>query len=463
MVSHSVLKDHQTLRRRAAEIMLRAAEIADEDSSGSATTHRSQYLRQLAAKIENNVFVLAVVGEFSRGKSSLINALLDRPEPAADLHQADHGLHHHPELCSRAAHLGQVQGRHPPRRRGAGRPRPATPPAAISTAAGVAVPGPPVDTLYVGVPSSFLRDGIRLVDTPGIGSVNPQHGEATRGFIDKADAVLFLVNTDPVISQSECNFLDVPPRLRQSLSVRRHQDRSLQPARTPAVGGLHRSHHRTVCRPVQTADLSGVGQAGAAGPIRAGRDEVPGQRLSRLSQWTSSFFDRSARAGVPQQTRRFGPGRSATAYQRHAGRAARVAHEPGGIAGQHRRDALGPAPRRTQARRHPQHAGAAPAATRCRDGSVQPIREGAPGIANVAGDRAAGGRLQLGPAPARFRDDPDPHSRHPGQPAGRRVCPCGRADGRHAQRHPRRLPATPRRIQRRSAGAVSKDCGCRSS
>ena len=69
---------------------------------------------------------------------------------------------------------------------------------------------PPVDTasIHVGVPSPFLRDGICLVDTPGIGSVNPEHGEATRRFIDKADAVLFLVNTDPVISQSECHFLD---------------------------------------------------------------------------------------------------------------------------------------------------------------------------------------------------------------------------------------------------------------
>jgi hypothetical protein len=64
-----------------------------------------------------------------------------------------------------------------------------------------------VDTIHVGVPSAFLRDGVCLVDTPGIGSVNPEHGEATRRFIDRADAVLFLVNTDPVISQSECNFL----------------------------------------------------------------------------------------------------------------------------------------------------------------------------------------------------------------------------------------------------------------
>ncbi len=239
---HSVLKDHQTLRRRAAEVVVRVAEIADEE--GGTVTHqqqtlpRGQYLRQLAVKLENNVFVLAVVGEFSRGKSSLINALLDRPgllptsiEPTtasitvltyapelhvsvafkdgsrrddlvpADLARYVVGY----DLDGRAAALAAA--RHAAagddRRQGG----------LIETRLDINLdparpPTPPVDTIHVGVPSPFLRDGICLVDTPGIGSVNPEHGEATRRFIDRADAVLFLVNTDPVISQSECNFLD---------------------------------------------------------------------------------------------------------------------------------------------------------------------------------------------------------------------------------------------------------------
>jgi hypothetical protein len=238
---HSVLKDHQTLRRRAAEIVVRVAEIADEN--GGTVTHQQQtmprglYLRQLAAKLENNVFVLAVVGEFSRGKSLLINALLDRPgllptsiEPTTasiavltyspdlrvsvtfmDGSQRD-GLGTEDlaryavgyDLDGRAAALAAA-------RRAA---------SAESWKDGLAATSldidldparpqtPPVSTVHVGVPSPFLRDGICLVDTPGIGSVNPEHGEATRRFIDKADAVLFLVNTDPVISQSECHFLE---------------------------------------------------------------------------------------------------------------------------------------------------------------------------------------------------------------------------------------------------------------
>ncbi|HKI35644.1 MAG TPA: dynamin family protein [Gemmataceae bacterium] len=241
MATHSVLKDHHTLRRRAAEVVVRVAELADEE--GGTVTHqqttlpRGQYLRQLAAKLDNNVFVLAVVGEFSRGKSSLINALLDRPgllptsiEPTTaaitilsyapeprvtvtfkdgtrrdDLSPEDlaryavgydlDGRERHAAAARRAAGIGEswVGG---------------LTETTLDISLDVAGPRtPPVATIHVGVPSPFLRDGICLVDTPGIGSVNPEHGEATRGFIDKADAVLFLVNTDPVISQSECNFL----------------------------------------------------------------------------------------------------------------------------------------------------------------------------------------------------------------------------------------------------------------
>jgi GTP-binding protein EngB required for normal cell division len=236
-----VLKDHQTLRHVAAEVILRVARIADEDAGTvthqQVTVPRGEYLRQLAAKLENDVFVLAVVGEFSRGKSTLINALLERPgllptsiEPNT---AAVTVLSHAPELRLSVTYkdgttrhglsaddLARYSAGHDldGRRRQAEVARKATAggdswPGALSETdldidlARGRPPEPQVATLHVGLPSPFLSDGICLVDTPGIGSVNPEHGDATRRFIDQADAVLFLVNTDPVIGQSECNFL----------------------------------------------------------------------------------------------------------------------------------------------------------------------------------------------------------------------------------------------------------------
>jgi len=67
-------------------------------------------------------------------------------------------------------------------------------------------------------PSAWLKDGIRLVDTPGVGSVYQQNTETTHRFLPKADAVLFLLSVDQPISQAESDFL---------ASVRQYSDKIL--------------------------------------------------------------------------------------------------------------------------------------------------------------------------------------------------------------------------------------------
>ncbi len=49
----------------------------------------------------------------------------------------------------------------------------------------------------IGCLSPLLGEGIELIDTPGIGSVNEDHGRITKEFTAEADAALFLVSTDP--------------------------------------------------------------------------------------------------------------------------------------------------------------------------------------------------------------------------------------------------------------------------
>jgi GTP-binding protein EngB required for normal cell division len=229
------LHDHQALRRQAASAIRRLARLAEEDGSTVVRRRRAlpraRLLRRLAQKLERNAFVLAVVGEFSRGKSSLINALLGRPgllptaiEPSTAAVTAlsygraprmvvtfeDGTTREEPgtEDIARYA-VGQDLDGRAARAEAARAARAALteniPPGDLAPPA--AAPATPVRLIDVWLPSPLLRDGVCLVDTPGIGSVNPRHGEATRRFIDRADAVLFLVNTDPVISQSECDFL----------------------------------------------------------------------------------------------------------------------------------------------------------------------------------------------------------------------------------------------------------------
>jgi GTP-binding protein EngB required for normal cell division len=235
------MRDHQTLRQLVAEVILRVARIADEDAGPvtqeQPTLARGQHLRKIASKLQNDVFVLAVVGEFSRGKSTLINALLECPELLPTSIEPNTAavtvLSYAPEFrasvtfkdgstreslnADDVARLAAGQGLNGHMRSGDA--------AARFTESSDSWPGYHSETdldidladrssasrevasIQVALPAPFLSDGIRLVDTPGIGSVNPEHAEATRQYVDQADAVLFLVNTDPVIGQSECNFL----------------------------------------------------------------------------------------------------------------------------------------------------------------------------------------------------------------------------------------------------------------
>lgn len=242
MQQRSVLQDHNELRRKAEAAIRRLAEISEAD--GSKVTHqnrsvpRAEVLRGIAERLNKDEFVLAIVGEFSRGKSSLINAMLEQPsllptsiEPAT---AAITVLRYAPEQSigvdfsdgtteANVTHdqlskyvLGQdLDGssrRAEMTRRLVEAQKKGNVDKLAEEVSAQSVTGPQADgrrvkTVNVFLPSPFLADGICLVDTPGIGSVNPEHGEATRGFINRADAVIFLINTDPVISQSECMFL----------------------------------------------------------------------------------------------------------------------------------------------------------------------------------------------------------------------------------------------------------------
>jgi len=246
MVPHKRLIDHHIeLREFAAEALYRTALVAEKLEStvrhGGQERRRAELLRESAQRLLDDQFTLSIVGEFSRGKSTLINALLghedllptaiepataaitvlSRGETANATIIYEDGTRE--ENVSPADLPKYVLGRDLDGRdlqsrvtqkvarfRRAGKVE-------DLTAADVedevkqhleeTKPGREIALVELTYPSEFLADGIRLVDTPGLGSVNPRHGEATRNFITQSDAVLFLINTDPVISASECNFL----------------------------------------------------------------------------------------------------------------------------------------------------------------------------------------------------------------------------------------------------------------
>ncbi|MCM8788454.1 MAG: dynamin family protein [Candidatus Omnitrophica bacterium] len=64
-----------------------------------------------------------------------------------------------------------------------------------------------VSFVEVLVPASIVKDGMVLIDTPGIGSTYLHNTETTLNFIPRCDAALFVTSVDPLITEVELEFL----------------------------------------------------------------------------------------------------------------------------------------------------------------------------------------------------------------------------------------------------------------
>ncbi len=149
----------------------------------------------LAGRLGQGRFFVACVGQFKRGKSTLVNALLERPvvpTGVVPVTTAVTILRHGADL---AASVQFDDGR-----------RVEVDPAALADYVSEARnPGnrKGVVAVEVTVPSPLLASGLCLVDTPGLGSVFAANAATTRAFVPHIDAALVVLGTDPPISGDE--------------------------------------------------------------------------------------------------------------------------------------------------------------------------------------------------------------------------------------------------------------------
>jgi len=182
-------------RQRVVIALEQLASLADERSD-HATAGRA---RTLAGRLRADVFNLAVVGQFKRGKTTLINALLAwdiLPAAVVPLTSVVTIIEHGPQErvsvhfldgSSREIVTSELPGYVTER----GNP---------SNRLGVAV-------AVVQLPSEILKRGLRIVDTPGVGSVHAHNTETAYAFIPHVDGAIFLVTADPPVSEAELQFL----------------------------------------------------------------------------------------------------------------------------------------------------------------------------------------------------------------------------------------------------------------
>jgi predicted GTPase len=155
---------------------------------------------ELRGRLAEGRFFVVCVGQFKRGKSSLLNALVARPVlpvgivPVTSVVTV---LRYGERPCARVRFgsgdwkdIEQTaiddfvsEAENPENQKG-------------------------ITGVEVFVPCDLLRTGMCLVDTPGIGSVSAGNTEATRDFVPHIDAALVVLGADPPLSGVELDLVE---------------------------------------------------------------------------------------------------------------------------------------------------------------------------------------------------------------------------------------------------------------
>lgn len=120
------------------------------------------------------------------------------------------------------------------------------------------------------VPSPLLATGMCFVDTPGLGSVFAGNTAATQAFIPHIDAALVVVGADPPIAGEELTLVEeVGRQVREVIVVLNKADRTSDAERRIAESFTRKVIEKRLARPIGPIyEVSGAEQLGHCGPER---------------------------------------------------------------------------------------------------------------------------------------------------------------------------------------------------
>jgi len=186
---------------------LLAEAIRRIDSLGAQFASNREKLAFLRSRLEDGRFHLAVLGQFKRGKSTLLNAFLGQallPTSVVPLTAIPTFLQYGPEIRLRVCYQDER-----PAKEFSGQSLDACMQILQGFVTEEGNPKNRLGVLQVDIshPATILQHGVVLIDTPGIGSTFTHNTEATLSFLPQCDAALFVVSADPPLTEVEAEFL----------------------------------------------------------------------------------------------------------------------------------------------------------------------------------------------------------------------------------------------------------------
>ena len=186
---------------------LAVLELARQATTAYERPDLGRQVARVHARVTDPTVRVLVVGEFKRGKSSLVNALVTAPVCPVDddVATAVPTAVRYAEAPEAVALWATEDPDGEPRRE----------PADVDdTAAFVSEAGNPGNErnlagFEIGLPRQLLRTGLVLVDTPGVGGLGSTHSAATIAALPSADAVLLVTDASQELTEPELEFLQM--------------------------------------------------------------------------------------------------------------------------------------------------------------------------------------------------------------------------------------------------------------
>ena len=241
-----------------ASRLLRLAQLAEELSSEPV----AEEARELAERVSEGRFYVACVGQFKRGKSTLLNALVGYevvptgfvPVTAVPT-VIRYGEQLHARVRMRDGSWCDIDLRdlkqyvteelNPENSKG-------------------------VEGAEVFVPSVLLSTGMCFVDTPGLGSVWTGNTATTQAFIPHIDAALVVIGADPPIAGEELTLVEaVGKQVQDLILVINKADRTTDPERAAAATFTRQILEKRLHRPMgEVFEVSAAERMENRGPLR---------------------------------------------------------------------------------------------------------------------------------------------------------------------------------------------------
>ncbi|HHY12427.1 MAG TPA: GTP-binding protein, partial [Firmicutes bacterium] len=168
-------------------------------SNGKVINQQMCAIEKLKGRLAQNELIISVIGQFKRGKTALVNAILgDEILPVGIVPltsvvtkirngNAFRAVVHFLNGSSQQVPQAELSGFISEQENKNNHKN--------------------VDFVDLWYPCNLLGQGVILVDTPGVGSVHRHNTEASYAFVQKSDAVLFVLSVDSPINELEREFL----------------------------------------------------------------------------------------------------------------------------------------------------------------------------------------------------------------------------------------------------------------